>query len=158
MQKEYNSQADPEKWDTRYWAQVISIPCCRHISSKQISYQKLHSQVQLIHSWIYEMSSQSRSCEAELYFSMKQQRVRLAGGCTERLNQINCSPTALLSPCFICAKLLMLMTSFSSRKKKEKEEEINLLRPEGCAHQLLELMKNTLELWVRKSWLLISEG
>lgn len=40
--------------------------------------------MQLIYSWIYETSRHCKSREAELYFSMKQQRMTPAeSGCTE---------------------------------------------------------------------------
>lgn len=165
MQNECNSRADPEKWDTsdtndpgHKWFPFPAADTSV-ISPKQISYQKLHSQVQLIYCWIYETSSQRRSCEAELYFSMKQQRMRLTEGLHRKTESDKLQPCCSAFTMFYLCQAPHVQTSFSSKKKKEREEkEINLLRPEGCAHQLLELMKNTLELWVRKSWLLISEG
>lgn len=95
------------------------------ISPKQISYQKLHSQVQLIYCWIYETSSQRRSCEAELYFSMKQQRMRLAEGLHRKTESDKLQPYCSAFTMFYLCQAPHVQTSFSSKKKKRERREGN---------------------------------
>lgn len=163
MQNEYNSQPYHKKWDksvlnTRRWSPLTAayiFVISHRLPNRSPSCKELCSGMHLMPlnlRWADTARVVKQNYifhEATAYETFGEWLHR----CRERLNQMH-QPIATLSPrpCFICVLLFMFTMSFSSKK------EINLWRPEGSAHQLLELMKNTLELWVRKSWLLISEG
>lgn len=147
------------KWHKWYWAQMISIPRCRHVcdflQTNQLPEVTFTSATNILLDLWDEQSVQE--LWSRTIFFHEAAAYETCRGLHRKTESDKLQPYCSAFTMFHLCQAPRIHDEFLFQKK-EKEKEINLLRPEGCAHQLLELMKNTLELWVRKSWLLISEG